>query len=36
MKNNTKKAEQNKRAYFTSYSLEVGRIREVYELKSNI
>jgi hypothetical protein len=36
MKNNTKKAEQNKRAHFTSYSLGVNRIREVSEVKSNI
>jgi len=35
MKNNTKKAEQTKRAHFTSYSLDVSRIREVSEVKSN-
>ena len=36
MKNNIKKAEQNERVHFTSYSLDVSRIREVSEVKSNI
>jgi hypothetical protein len=36
MTNNTKKADQNKRAHFTSYSLDVSRIREVSEVKRNI
>jgi hypothetical protein len=33
MKNNTKKVDQNKGAHFTSYSLDVSRIREVSEVK---